>query len=33
VIRAMTKSIMPCVAIHTLFNSIGAIGILLGGEG
>jgi membrane protease YdiL (CAAX protease family) len=32
VIRAMTKSILPCVAIHTLFNSIGAIGILFGGS-
>jgi membrane protease YdiL (CAAX protease family) len=29
VIRAMTKSIFPCVAIHTLFNAIGALGILL----
>jgi membrane protease YdiL (CAAX protease family) len=30
VIRAKTKSIFPCVAIHTLFNSVGAIGILFG---
>jgi uncharacterized protein len=32
VIRAVTKSILPCVAIHTLFNSIGALGILFGVE-
>jgi membrane protease YdiL (CAAX protease family) len=31
-IRAKTRSIFPCVAIHTLFNSIGAIGILAGGS-
>lgn len=30
VVRATTKSILPCVAIHTVFNAIGAIGILLG---
>jgi membrane protease YdiL (CAAX protease family) len=30
VIRAKTKSIFPCVAIHTLFNAVGAIGILFG---
>lgn len=30
-IRAKTRSIFPCVAIHTLFNSIGAIGIIAGG--
>ena len=33
VIRAKTKSIFPCVVIHTLFNSVGALGIILGGEG
>lgn len=32
IIRAQTKSIFPCVAIHTLFNSIGAIGILFGAD-
>ena len=32
VIRAKTRSIFPCVAIHTLFNLVGAIGILLGKE-
>ena len=32
VIRARTKSIFPCVAIHTLFNTVGAIGILFGVE-
>ncbi len=32
VVRAKTKSIFPCVAIHTLFNSVGALGILLGAE-
>jgi membrane protease YdiL (CAAX protease family) len=30
VVRAKTKSIFPCVAIHTLFNTVGAIGILFG---
>lgn len=29
--RAKTKSIYPCVVIHTLFNFIGAIGIIWGG--
>ncbi len=29
--RAKTKSIYPCVAIHTLFNLIGAIGIVWSG--
>jgi membrane protease YdiL (CAAX protease family) len=32
VVRAKTKSIFPCVAIHTLFNTIGAVGILFGAE-
>jgi uncharacterized protein len=32
VIRAVTKSILPCVAIHTLFNSVGALAIVLGAE-
>ena len=31
-IRARTRSIFPCVAIHTLFNIVGAIGIVLGKE-
>ncbi len=29
-IRAKTKSIFPCVWIHTLFNTVGAIAIVLG---
>ncbi|MEW6128265.1 MAG: CPBP family intramembrane glutamic endopeptidase [Acidobacteriota bacterium] len=32
VVRAKTKSIFPSVWIHALFNSIGAIGIILGKE-
>lgn len=32
VIRAKSKSIFPCVAVHTLFNMVGALGILLGKE-
>jgi hypothetical protein len=32
-IRAATKSLLPCVAIHTLFNTIGAIGILFKVDG
>jgi membrane protease YdiL (CAAX protease family) len=31
-VRARTRSILPCVAIHTLFNLVGAIGIILGKE-
>jgi uncharacterized protein len=27
-IRALTKSILPCVLVHMLFNTVGAIGIL-----
>lgn len=32
VIRAVSKSILPCVAIHTLFNTVGALAILFGAE-
>ncbi|HNG96166.1 MAG TPA: CPBP family intramembrane metalloprotease, partial [Acidobacteriota bacterium] len=32
VIRAETKSILPGVYIHTLFNAAGALGILLAGQ-
>ena len=33
IIRAKTKSILPCFVVHTLFNAIGAFFILLGHGG
>lgn len=30
VIRARSKSILPCVAVHLVFNSVGAVAILAG---
>lgn len=32
VIRAKTKSLFPCFAIHTVFNLVGAIGIVMSGS-
>ncbi len=32
IVRATTKSIFPCVWIHTLYNAVGAIAIVLGKE-
>jgi membrane protease YdiL (CAAX protease family) len=31
VVRAVSKSLLPCIVIHTIFNLIGALGIVLSG--
>jgi membrane protease YdiL (CAAX protease family) len=31
IVRAVSKSLQPCVIIHTLFNFLGALGIILSG--